>query len=122
MRITEQSITVNGLRFYAFHGVDPQERIAGAWFTVDLYFELNAVPAIESDDLSGTASYADAAEIVKREMAVPSDLLEHVAGRIAKSLLAEMPLVQTVTVAVSKENPPVCAPCESSTFTLTAER
>lgn len=122
MRITEQSITVNGLRFYAFHGVDPQERIVGAWFTVDLYFELNAVPAIESDDLSDTASYADAAEIVKREMAVPSDLLEHVAGRIVKSLLAEMPLVQTVTVAVSKENPPVCAPCESSTFTLTAER
>lgn len=122
MKTTGQEITVNGLRFYAYHGVDPQERIVGSWFTVNLKFGLDAGKAIMSDELSGTASYADAVVIVRREMAITSDLLEHVAGRIAKALLAEMPPIQTVTVSVCKENPPVCAVCESAAFTLTVQR
>jgi len=48
--------------------------------------------------------------------------LEHVAGRIAQSLLNEFPTLQSVTVTVCKENPPVGIPCKSSGFTLTATK
>ena len=36
MKITEQTITLDSLRFYAYHGAEPQEAIVGAWYTVDI--------------------------------------------------------------------------------------
>lgn len=122
MEFSNQTITVNGLRFYAYHGVDPQERIVGCWFRVDLTIELDATRAISTDQLDGTVSYATAAEIVSKEMQIPSNLIEHVTGRIAASLLDSISAIDRVTVSVSKENPPLGIPCKCSTFTLTATR
>lgn len=122
MEFSNPTITVNGLRFYAYHGVDPQERIVGCWFRVDLTIELDATQAINTDQLEGTVSYATAAEIASKEMAIPSKLIEHVAGRIAKSLLESLRAINRVTVSVSKENPPLGIPCTCSAFTLTATK
>ena len=122
MTILEQAIKIDGLRIYAYHGVDPQEAIVGAWYTVSITMNADATAAVLSDDLDGTVNYAKVADIVKQQMLVRSALLEHVAGRIAQSLLNEFPTLQSVTVTVSKENPPVGIPCKSSSFTLTAEK
>ena len=86
MTITEQTITLNGLRFYSYHGAEPQEAVVGAWYTVDLIMKVQVTKAIENDTLADTVNYALVTEIVKKEMAVRSKLLEHVAGRILSSL------------------------------------
>ena len=46
-------------------------------------------------------------DIVKKEMAKPSNLLEHVAGRIVKAIAAEFPQLVRFSVTVSKRRPPV---------------
>ena len=122
MKIKEQTITLDSLRFYAYHGAEPQEAIVGAWYTVDVTIKADATDAVLNDNLSGTVNYAKVAEIIKQQMQIRSALLEHVAGRIVNALLTAFPAINSLTVKVCKENPPVCAPCAASGFTLTVER
>jgi dihydroneopterin aldolase len=102
-------VTLRGMRYFARHGVLPQERTVGAYFTVDLRLRTDFLQAALTDALEGTVSYAEVHEVVKREMAVPAQLLEHVAYRIARAILLHFPSVQAVEIALSKENPPMGA-------------
>jgi len=122
MKIKEQTITLDSLRFYAYHGAEPQEAIVGAWYTVDISITADATLAILNDNLNGTINYAKVTDIIKQQMQIRSALLEHVAGRIANALLNGFPAINSLTVKVCKQNPPVCAPCAASGFTLTVER
>jgi len=122
MKIKEQTITLDSLRFYAYHGAEPQEAIVGAWYTVEISIMADATDAILNDNLNGTINYAKVTEIIKQQMQIRSALLEHVAGRIANALLNGFPAINSLTVKVCKQNPPVCAPCAASGFTLTVER
>ena len=122
MQIKEQIITLDSLRFYAYHGAEPQEAIVGAWYTVDVSIKADATDAILNDNLSGTINYAKVTEIIKQQMQIRSALLEHVAGRIANALLNDFPAIKALTIKVCKEKTPVCAPCASSGFTLAVER
>ena len=100
-------IFLNNIRLHAFHGVMAQERIVGNDFLVSVEAETNFSDAMESDELADTISYASMAEVVCREMEKPSQLLEHVAGRIARNLLNEFPDLTSVTVRITKLAPPI---------------
>ena len=113
MRI-KSNIFINGLRLYAFHGVLPQERQVGGECTVDLRVHYNIYKAMETDRVEDTISYADLCDIVKREMAQPSALLEHVAGRIAKTVIQTYPSVESVWLRLTKVNPPMGADCSGA--------
>ena len=115
-------IILQGLRFHAHHGVMPQERTIGADFTIDLEVTTDFTPAMQTDDLSGTISYAQVYEIVRREMAQPSQLLEHAGGRIVKSLFAELPQVEAIRLRLLKDNPPVGADCTGMGIEITEDR
>lgn len=101
------SIILKGVRIYAYHGVLPQERTVGAYFTIDIKLDTDFTRAIETDELEGTISYADVLDVVKREMAIPSKLLEHVGGRIVKALKSEFNNINKVYLRIMKENPPM---------------
>ena len=75
-------ISLNKLRFHAFHGVMEQERRVGNDFEVSLTVEYPFEKAMESDDLCDTLNYAELYDVIAAEMRQPSDLLEHLAGRI----------------------------------------
>lgn len=68
--------------------------------------------ALQNDTLEGTADYSAFVDIAKREMAIPSKLLEHVATRVASSILRECPLVRKVGVTIEKQNPPLGVLCQ----------
>ena len=102
------------MRVYAFHGVLPQERQVGGWFTVSLCVHYNIIRAIASDNVNDTLSYAELYELVKQEMAQPSNLLEHVAGRIARKVLGSFPQIESLDLTVTKENPPMGADCNGA--------
>ena len=103
------SILINGLRIYAHHGVLPQERTVGAYFTIDLRLETDFTQAMETDQLCGTVSYAEVCNVVRREMATPSQLLEHVGGRIIHALRQQFPTVTAIKLRLIKDNPPMGA-------------
>lgn len=101
------------MRFYAHHGCFEQERAIGTHFRVDLVFETDTTKAEVTDNIEDTVSYLDVYQVVKREMEIPSNLLEHVARRIGEGVMSSFPAVTSVRVKVSKLNPPLGGQMES---------
>lgn len=96
------------MRFHAFHGVLPQERAVGADFYVTLTAKVRvAESAWKSDCLEGTVSYADIAECMACVMSRPVNLLEHLSYTLASTLLDAFPQIESVSLLVQKENPPM---------------
>lgn len=105
-------IYLQGLRLYAYHGVDPQETAVGAYFIVDLKLKTDFSRGAYTDELTGTVSYADIFQSVKDEMHTPSQLLEHVAQRIAQRIFHDSPAIEELDIKLFKENPPMGAQAE----------
>ena len=101
MRISQSYIILREVRFHAFHGVMPQERKVGADFTVSLRVGVDLSLPAESDDVADTLNYATLYEVVKQQMEIPSQLLEHVAGRVGKAVMDTFPQVTGVDVTLT---------------------
>jgi len=111
-------IQIDNMRFYAYHGVMPQEQKVGNQFSVSVLIEADIELATQNDSLDDTISYADVAEVVSSEMSVPSLLLEHVAGRIYRALMARFQSISSLEVSVYKYNPPGCGETERAGVVL----
>lgn len=122
MHMVSNRIFMHGLRIHARHGVDPQERLTGADFLVSIEADTDFTEAMRTDRLEGTVSYADLYRLVKEEMATPSQLLEHVAGRILQRLFGHFPSVSRIRLTLTKENPPIGADGGQTGITVEAER
>lgn len=107
-------IRLEKLRFRAFHGVLPQERTVGGDFEVTLRIGYPWQQAMESDVVGDTLDYAAVYRLVRAEMALPSQLLEHVAGRIVKALLRDFPQITSVDLWLTKVTPPMGADSEGA--------
>ena len=105
-----------------FHGVLPQERVVGAFFIINVSICTDFSRAMTTDELSGTISYAEAYEVVRREMSKPSQLLEHVAGRMCKALLERFPTAESIHLEIIKENPPMGADCAGAGVSVDVKR
>jgi dihydroneopterin aldolase len=112
------TITLEEMRFHAFHGVMDDERVIGGTFLADISYIIDS-KAIESDNIEDTINYAEIFDIVKEEMGKPSQLIEHVAGRIMKSIKNMFPQILETTVKISKLNPPVNGETKKATVTIT---
>lgn len=113
MKTTDMYIHLEGIKLYAHHGVLPQEAEVGSYFYIDLKLKTDFSHAAETDELSGTVSYADIYEAVKKEMVIPSKLLEHVCKRIALRIFNEFPSIESINLRLCKENPPMGACAKS---------
>lgn len=111
-------IELEGMEFHAFHGVLEHEKLEGNLFIVDFKGEVDMSKAAESDQLEDTLNYALIYDAVAKEMETPSELLEHVAGRIIKAIAADYPQLESFSVRVSKKQPPVAGPVHWSRVTL----
>lgn len=109
MKLMSSKIYLRNVRFHAFHGVLPQEGIVGNDYLVNLVLDYDFSSAMQTDELQGTLNYAEVYQKVREEMAVPSKLLEHVAGRIAHRLFSDFPEIQKLQLSITKVNPPMGA-------------
>ena len=107
MKLNSSYIYLQDLRFHAYHGVEAQERIVGNDYLMDVRLQYPVDPAMLSDNVLDTVNYADMADAVRQEMAQPSQLLEHVATRIAKRLLRDYATLSSVRVRITKLSPPI---------------
>ncbi len=100
-------ILLEGMQFYGFHGVNPEERVLGQRYVVDLAVDLDLHEAGRTDKLEDTVSYSHIYRTVRAVMeGEPQNLLESAAHAIADRVLKEFP-VDGITVTVKKPNPPV---------------
>ncbi len=102
-------IEINGLRLFARHGVFEEERINGNTFELTVHLCYPIENAMQSDNVADTLNYAEAIEIIRKEMEIPSRLLEHVVGRIHSALLAAYPAIISGSIKLTKLNPPIPA-------------
>ena len=123
MQLQSSVITLRRLRFYAYHGVMPQERQVGGHYEVSLRLSLGSIDdAVFADQLRATVNYAEVYETVKAVMAVPSELIEHVAGRILQAVFVRFRKVKEAEVTVTKSMPPMGADCDGVSVTLKAKQ
>jgi 7,8-dihydroneopterin aldolase/epimerase/oxygenase len=113
-------ISVKGIRCYAYHGCLPEERVIGAEYVVDVEIKNRSAQINSSDDIKDTVDYSEVHNIVKDEMQIPSNLIEHVTGRIFNKM-KEIAGENIVSVNVTKINPPVNGNLKEVAFTLSDE-
>ena len=111
-------IAIEGMEFYAYHGCFKEEKEIGTHFILDFYFTNNTSRAEITDDLNETISYLDVYQLIKKEMAISSDLLEHVARRILDQILATYETIEWAKVKIQKMNPPLGGKMKSVSFSL----
>ena len=100
-------IVLEGMRFYGFHGVNPEERVLGQEYLVDLAVEMDLTQAGASDRLEDTISYAHIYRAVRDVMeGEPRNLLEAAAQSVADRILSDFP-VDSVSIRVKKPHPPI---------------
>ena len=114
MMFSDGYISLRDVRFHAFHGVLPQERQVGGDFLVTVRVGYPLERAMETDNVDDTLDYSALYALVEREMAEPSKLLEHVAGRIVKAITTSFPEVTSVDLELTKLNPPMGADSEGA--------
>ena len=107
MILAEDRIVLKGMQFYGFHGVNPEERVMGQPYLVDLVAELDLSQAGRTDRLADTVSYTHLYRQVKEVLeGQPLDLLESLAQAVADRVLEEGQ-VAAVEVIVKKPHPPI---------------
>lgn len=111
-------IELTEMKFYAYHGVLPQENIVGNTFMVNLTLTAPLAKAANTDLLTDTINYGDVYETVKKEMSISSKLLEHVAGRILYALKQRFPEIEEIEIKLSKLNPPFGGDVHSASVIL----
>jgi len=114
MTLQNSTICIEQLRIHAFHGVLPQERQVGADFLLTLRVHYNIKEAMKSDDLKDTINYAELLQAIRQEMAIPSQLLEHVAARVCQAIFTHFPQTTAVELKLIKQNPPMGADCDGA--------
>lgn len=100
-------IILEGMEFYGYHGVLPEEQSLGQRFVVDVELYLDLRPAGESDDPDHTVNYARVFELVGKIVGGrPHRLIESAAEAIASAVLERFP-VKEALVRVKKPQAPV---------------
>lgn len=98
-------IRIENMQFYAHHGCYETEQKVGTRFSIDLTFEYDSSKAELSDNINDAISYLDVYQVVKREMSIPSHLIENVARRIKNAVATEFPNAENIKVKLCKLNP-----------------
>jgi dihydroneopterin aldolase len=98
-------LVLHDMEFYAHHGHFDEEQIIGGHFRVNLVIDTDISRAAETDHLQDALDYSKVYQAIRREMEVPSKLLEHLAQRIVNAVYSVSGNISKVTVTVSKMNP-----------------
>lgn len=100
-------ISLKNIRLYAYHGCLEEEAKIGSHYRVDVEVYTDFSASADSDCLAHTLDYVKLNQIVKQEMLIRSNLIEHVAQRIVHKIKATCDGINQVSVEVAKLNPPI---------------
>lgn len=101
------TISIENMKFYAYHGCFNEERVIGTNFCVSIWFETDTQKAEITDEVSDTVDYSQVYAVIKEQMSVSSHLLEHVGRRIINAVKENFKEITKIKLKISKMNPPV---------------
>lgn len=111
-------ILLENIEIYAHHGVFRQETVVGNTFILNIKLKVDVQNSANSDRLQDTVSYADIYNIINQEMKIPARLLEHIGGRILKTIKKDFPQIEEIELKISKKNPPLGGQVEYASVIL----
>lgn len=100
------TISLNNVRFRAYHGLYPEERQKGNDFVVNMKVSYTSSQDIIVS-LDNTIDYGMLFAIIDTTMQQPVDLLETLVQTIAHKVKAQFQQVTEINVSVEKLNPPI---------------
>ncbi|MDZ7807608.1 MAG: dihydroneopterin aldolase [Gracilimonas sp.] len=108
------TLSVNGLKFLGYHGVQDFEKKEGNNFVVDVTFHTDLSKAGRSDNLKDAINYTEVQQITAEIMEGQSvDLIETLCYRIGEALFkAYLSKSDMIEVTVRKLKPPIEAPID----------
>ena len=116
-------IIIKGLKIYAYHGVNPEEKIEGQNFVLDIVCESDLETPCMSDNVDDTVSYAQIIKLVRKIFTEKKyDLIEKAAQIVADGILDNFPAIENVTVTLKKPEAPMKADFEYVAVEITRSR
>jgi dihydroneopterin aldolase len=100
------TIELNGLEFFAYHGLYAEEKILGNTFMVEARIRYRPAQTVLRH-LEETVDYTQVYALIRERMQQPTPLLETVVSELAVALLQRFPLAEEVEIALHKQHPPV---------------
>ena len=116
------TIKVENIAIYAYHGCMIEEAKIGSEYVVNVEVKADLSKSALSDALNDTVDYVYLTNIIYQEMAIRSELLEHVAQRILDRILEELKMVKKASIWVAKINPPIGGNVEKVTVKMAKKR
>lgn len=103
-------IIIKDLKLYAYHGVNPEEKIEGQNFILDIICKTDLKKPCQSDNVEDTVSYAQIIKLVKRVfVAEKYDLIEKAAQVVADAILDTFDKIEKVEITLKKPEAPIKA-------------
>lgn len=100
------TVELKQLRFFAYHGLYPEERKTGNEFIIDLAVSYEPDPKAEMN-ITSVINYADLYQLIKDQFNTPVDLLEILVINIAGEIKSAYPQTKKIQLTVSKLHPPI---------------
>ncbi|WP_312825383.1 dihydroneopterin aldolase [Epilithonimonas sp.] len=103
----KSKIILENIQIHANHGVLLEEALIGNNYIVNAELHADLEKASESDNLNDTINYAEINDIIHQQMAIRSELLEHVIGRIINKIEKAFPQITFIKIRLTKTVPPM---------------
>ena len=106
--MSQDKIILDGMQFFGYHGVSPEEKKFGSQFVIDLDLYLNLYLPSSTDFITDTVDYSQVFEVVRSVIEGDSqNLVETLCNTIGTEIILRFSLVEAVTVKVAKQNPSI---------------
>jgi 7,8-dihydroneopterin aldolase/epimerase/oxygenase len=115
-------IKLENMQFHAYHGCLEHEKREGNTFLITVIMDIDTSKAEQTDLLDDTLNYQLVYDLVKAQMEIPSELIEHIACRILRGILTDFPQVNEAIVQLAKLNPPLGGKVQSVSIELSGKR
>lgn len=115
-------IILENMEFHAFHGCMEHEKNIGNTFLVTVKINIDTNQAGASDSLEDTLNYQLIYDVIRTEMEIRSNLIEHLARRIIDAVMEQFAQIKSIKLKLTKLNPPLGAKVESVSIMLESKR
>jgi dihydroneopterin aldolase len=116
-------IVLAGMVFLARHGVNEREKVEEQRFEVDVELAVDTRAAAAGDDLGETVDYRGVYERTRRVVEETTvELIETLADRIAREIMAATDRIEEVTVRVRKPDVDLGGPLDYAGVEVTRGR
>ena len=104
------NIIIKGLKIFAYHGVNPEEKRDGQYFILDIILSVDISTPCLNDNVADTVNYSSVTKAVTRAFTERSyDLIERAAQCVCDEIFEQFSAVKEIEITLKKPSAPVKA-------------